>query len=69
MSHTYDSILSASSIHASLPVNLKAELEQQASLLKCLQLRSQAIEERVKHEINLVCHLHLYLCLYLCLYL
>jgi hypothetical protein len=59
MSHSYDSILSTTALDNSASGNLKAELEQQISLLKCLQLRSQAVEARLKNEINLVCYSHL----------
>jgi hypothetical protein len=34
--------------------NIQTEVQYQASLLKCLQLRSQAVEARLKNEINLV---------------
>jgi hypothetical protein len=56
MSQTYDTIISTSSPAAPLSSNVKAELELQASLLKCVHLRSEAVEARLRNEINLVCY-------------
>jgi hypothetical protein len=50
-----DSLLNPGNQEISLASrNIQSELQYQASLLKCLQLRSQAVEARLKNEINLV---------------
>jgi hypothetical protein len=55
MSRSYDVIISSASFLATpFSSDIKDELEQQGSLLKCLYLRSQAVEARLKNEINLV---------------
>jgi hypothetical protein len=54
MSGTYDKIIFTSYPATALSSNVKAELEQQASLLKCLKFRSEAVEARLRNEINLV---------------
>lgn len=50
----YSHILHSSS---AVEIDTQAELQQQASLLKCLQLRSQAVEARLRNEINLAFNL------------
>jgi hypothetical protein len=60
----YSHILHSSS---AVEIDTQAELLQQASLLKCLQLRSQAVEARLRNEINLVCTGHCFIiCIYYC---
>jgi hypothetical protein len=55
MQKCYSTLLKSSS---AAEIDTQAELQQQASLLKCLQLRSQAVEARLRNEINLVCTGH-----------
>jgi hypothetical protein len=55
MISTYETIVSTSGLETLSSANIKAELEQQASLLNCLQLRSQSLESRLQNELNLVC--------------
>jgi hypothetical protein len=60
----YSNILHSSS---AVEIDTQAELQQQASLLKCLQLRSQAVEARLRNEINLVSTGHrLIICIHYC---
>jgi hypothetical protein len=54
MLQTYHTLLDSVPANASSQPDVIPELEQQISLLKCIHLRSETIEARLKNEINLV---------------
>ncbi|MCJ1309542.1 hypothetical protein MMC25_003202 [Agyrium rufum] len=57
MFRCYDTIRATALLDTQSSEEVKAQLEQQASLLTCLRLRSEAIEARLRNEINLAFNL------------
>lgn len=59
MLETYNRVAASPAVERLSSPDLISELEQQISLLKCIHLRSEAMEARLKNEINLVCAISL----------